>query len=316
METQVARLIGALLALRGLLVVFVATALLALGLRALILLVVDRGHGWVVASARLAVALVFLGIGLPYAALTATLVVWTMAAVGLALATAALVFVGLLRRSPSRRGARPPGPLAALVQVLLLLVLPLAATLTLMNAGFLMLTEDQPALLVEVTGQVRQQLVRWAAPNRSPREQALATHQVVFRTPEGVAVAEAWLYGDQVAVKGRVLRLSPLLNATGVPNLFELQFAHNGYFTAERHGALPHQAVPLPASGPLAVHPWWRPLQTRLLEAWERRSDPGSSWAIRSVTCESTFYPLVDDSGRPVRETFRVVLTPGGLSSS
>jgi hypothetical protein len=265
---------------------------------------------------RFAAALAFLGLGLPYAALTATLVAWTPAGVGLALATAALVLVGLLRRSPARRGARAPGPLAALVQLSLLLVLSAAAALTLMNAGFLVLTADRPTLLVDVTGQVRPQLVRWAAPNRSPREEVLETHRVVFRTPEGAAVAEAWLHGDQVAVKGRVLRLSPVLNAAGIPNLFELQFAHNGFFTAERHGAMPHMAVPLPPSGPLAVHPWWRPLQSRLLEAWERRSTPGSSWAIRSVTSESTYYPLVDDSGRPVSRTFRLVLTPGGLSSS
>jgi hypothetical protein len=315
-ETQLARLIGALLAMRGLVVVFVSAALLALGLRALILLVVDRGHGWLVSLLRLAAALGFLGLGLPYAALTGTLVVWTPVSIGLALATAALVLVGLPRHLASRHRARAPGAIAALLQLSLLLVLSSAAGLTLMNAGFLVLSQDRPTLLIDVTGQVRPQLVRWASPNRSPREAVLETHQVVFRTPEGAAVAEAWVYGDQVAVKGRVLRLSPALNAAGIPNLFELQFAHNGYFTSERHGALPHMSVPLPPSGPLAVHPWWRPLQNRLFEAWEHRTDSASTWAIRSVTSESTYYSLVDGSGRPMRETFRLVLTPGGLSSS
>jgi hypothetical protein len=185
-----------------------------------------------------------------------------------------------------------------------------------MNAGFLGMTEDRPALLVDVTGEVRPQVVRWTAPDQSPRSEVLSTHRVVFRTAEGAQVAEAWIYGDQVAVKGRVLRLSPLLNAAGVPNLFELQFAHNGYFTAQRHGSQPHVAVPLPPTGPLAVHPWWRPLQARILAAWEERSDPGSRWTVRSVSSESTYYPLVDGSGKPIRQTFRVVLTPGGLSAS
>ena len=33
-------------------------------------------------------------------------------------------------------------------------------------------------------------------------------------------------------LQGRVLRLHPLLNSIGIPNWFELQFLHNGYFTA------------------------------------------------------------------------------------
>lgn len=316
MEAPLARVIGMLVALRGHVVVVVATALLALGLRALVLLAVDRGHGWFVALARLAAALCFLGVGLAYAALAATLVPWSAPAVGLALATAALVLAGPLRRASAGRRRRAPGALAALVLLALLVVLTSTAALTLMNAGFLMFREDRPALLVEVTGEVRAELVHWTAPNQSPRAEVLATHQVVFRTPEGAEVAQAWLYGDQVAVKGRVLRLSPLLNAAGVPNLFELQFAHNGYFTSQRHGTQPHLAVPLPPSGPLAVHPWWRPLQARVLEAWEKRSDADSRWAVRSVTSESTYYPLVDGAGKPIHQTFRLVLTPGGLSGS
>ena len=107
-----------------------------------------------------------------------------------------------------------------------------------------------------------------------------------------------------------------LLNAAGVPNLFELQFAHNGYRSAERHASQPHTAVPLPAIGPLAVHAWWRPIQARLLEAWRGGVAEGSGWAIRSLTTESTYYPLVDAAGRPVRRTYRLVLTPAGLSAS
>jgi hypothetical protein len=209
-----------------------------------------------------------------------------------------------------------PSPLAALAQLVLFFGLLLIAALTLMQAGYLALTEDRPVLLVDVTGETRMQLVRWAPPGGAMREEPLTSHRVVFRLPEGPPVAEAWLYGDQVAVKGRVLRLAPLLNAAGVPNLFELQFAHNGYRSAERHASHPHTAVPLPAMGPLAVHAWWRPVQNRLLVAWRTSAAEGSGWAVRSLTTESTYYPLVDESGRPLRQTYRLVLTPGGLSAS
>ena len=111
-------------------------------------------------------------------------------------------------------------------------------------------------------------------------------------------VGQAWVYGDEVAVKGRVLRLSPLLNAAGIPNLFELTFAYNGYRTLERHNTMPHRATPLSPVGPLAVHPLWRSAQTRLLQMWERGTEDGSSWVVRSATTESTFFPLVGPDGR------------------
>jgi hypothetical protein len=166
-----------------------------------------------------------------------------------------------------------------------------------------------------VTGETSAQLVHWAPPDLPAREEALVTHRVIFRTPEGDPVAEAWVYGDEVAVKGRVLRLSPWLNALGCPNLFELSFAHNGYTTAERHNTYPHEAVPLPPLGPLAVHPWWRPLERRLLDGWERGFPEGSGWAVKAVATESTYFPLVDADGQPTKGLHRVVLTPGGLTA-
>ena len=233
----------------------------------------------------------------------------------LAAALALALVMSLAFRRQDRRPQRFDVT-GSLSQLTLLLALLLVATLTLMRAGFLALTEDRPVFLVDVTGETGLKEVTWAPPDQLVRREPLATHRVVFRTPEGEPVAEAWVYGDQVAVKGRVLRLSPVLNAAGIANLFELQFAHNGYATAERHNTFPHQAVPLPCTGPLAVHPWWRPLQARILEAWEKGTDEGSSLAVRSATTESTYFPLVDSSGQPLKRSFRVVLTPGGLSAS
>jgi hypothetical protein len=34
------------------------------------------------------------------------------------------------------------------------------------------------------------------------------------------------------------------------------------------------------------------------------------------LTVESTYFPLVDPVGNPLRHTYRLVLTPGGLSAS
>jgi hypothetical protein len=293
----------------------ILAALLAFAARALVLAVLDRPQPLSLAAFRILAAAGWCGLGVLYALFGAHIVVWTPEAA----VVAAAITTGVLAPLAFRRGGarvRVPHPTAALAQICLALVLLLGAALTLMGAGFLALTVDRPVLLVEVTGETATETVRWAPPNQPVREERLRTHRVVFRDPEGAPVAEAWLYGDEVAVKGRVLRLAPILSAAGLPNLFELSFAHNGYRTLERHSSYPHVAVPLPRLGPLAVHPWWRPIQGRLLSGWERMSPEGKPWAIRSLTVESTYFPLVDPVGTPLRHTYRLVLTPGGLSAS
>jgi hypothetical protein len=316
LQGWLAGLLATLVVLRGLLVAFVLAALLSLALRSLLLVVLDGGRGAAVALLRLAAGLAFGTLGVLYLLIAAPSVEWNAASLGFALATATAVLATpfLHRRRPV--SSPLPSPWLALLLVLLLVGLPLLGVLSLLPVGFLALHEDRPVMLVDVTGETRVQVVRWAPPDAAPRAEPLTAHRVVFRTPAGEPVAEAWVYGDQVAVKGRVLRLSPLLVAAGVPNLFELQFAHNGYLTADRHAGYPHLAVPLPPTGPLAVHRWWRPLQGRLLQAWERESSDSPGWAVRSLTTESTYYPLVDAEGRPLRRQFQLVLTPGGLSSS
>jgi hypothetical protein len=314
MSTVAAGLLGALMTALNVVQVVILTALFALALRALVLLVLDR-RSVAVSLLRLGGALLFLGAGLLFATVGGPQLVWDAPAVGAAILAALVVLSGVAVRRAMGWAERRPGGAALLAQLVLLLALALVASLTLMRAGFVSLTDDHPVLLVEVTGETGTRVVRWAPPDQPAREEPQQTHRVVFRTPDGAPVAETWLYGDQVAVKGRVLRLSPLLNAAGVPNLFELLFAHNGYATPARHATQPHVAVPLPSGGPLAVHPWWRPVQAWLLARWETGTAADSTWAVRSATIESTYFPLVDAGGRPTRATYRLMLTPGGLTA-
>jgi len=311
----VAGILGAVVQVQNLVTAFVLSAFVALALRALVVMALDRSRGPWALVPQVPAAPFFGVLGVVYGVFAAPLLAWNAGALGVAALAAGMVAGSLLlRRGPGER--RLPSLTGLLARAVVVLSLLLLACVTLMRAGFLALTQDRPVMLVEVTGETGRQTVRWAPADAPHREEALETHRVLFKTPEGVAVSEAWVYGDQVAVKGRVLRLAPLLNAAGVPNLFELQFAHNGYLTFDRHNTYPHRAFPLPPSGPLAVHRWWRPVQTALLERWERGTAEGSGWAVRSATTESTFFPLVDEGGTPVRRTYRLVLTPGGLSAS
>jgi hypothetical protein len=203
---------------------------------------------------------------------------------------------------------------AALGTLGLGLLLALLVLVTLMTVGYLELTTDRPVLILDVTGESRLERVAWQPPNQPPRVADLRAHRVVFRTPAGETVGETWLYGDEVAVKARVVRLAPWLNAAGLPNLLALEFVHNGYRTMARHADMPHLAVAPPPLGPVAVRPWWPPLQRRLLAALEGTG--GATPLVRTTTVESTAFPLTDAGGQPQPRTYRLVLTPGGLSGS
>lgn len=289
--------------------------LVALAARSFLRIFVGHKHGLLHVLVRLLVGIGFLLVAWLYFLFTEPLLVWDRWSVGVAAGTMVLVLSATALRHGRRKPPRSGGMIAALMTIIVLLCVLLVAALTVMRAGFVALTSDRVTLRVEVTGETKPEQVRWAPPNRPAREENLIAHHVIFRYPNDRPVGDVWIYGDEVAVKGRVLRLPPMLNAVGIPNLYELLFAHNGYTTAERFNLYPHMAVPLPLTGTLAVHPWLRPLQRRFLEHWTKPTSSGSVWAIKALSDESTYYPLIDSAGKPVRETFLLVLTPGGFST-
>jgi hypothetical protein len=330
MNPAIAALLSAILRLQNLVAVAVLAAFVGVAVRSFLCGAlgqavlphharrpdVPRWRRVLVRLGYVAWGLLILVMGALYAAFVLSSVEWDVAALLVAGATLLVILGSLVARR--WLGLRWPGGLTGLLlRLVLVLGLTVLALVTLMRAGFLNLTEDRPVLLVEVTGATREEAVRWAPVGSPTRDERLTTHQVVFRRPADEAiVGEAWIYGDEVAVKGRVLRLSGVLNAAGISNLFELTFAFNGYRTIERHNAYPHRAFALEPVGPLAVHPLWRRTQERLLRRWEAGTTEGSPWVIRASTTESTFFPLADATGQPIRRTYRLTLTPGGLSAS
>lgn len=303
-----------LLQIQAYLAAAVLGALLGGALRAGLLLFLDGGHGWGRVGLRVVAALSYGLLAFVYASLAAPI----LHADGGSLVAGGFAVIALAGGVVLSRilwGYVPlPSLLGVLLRIILLLLVAIFALLALMRSGFLNLATDQPVLRVELTGQTQSQLVRWAAPDQPAREEALRTHQIILRLSDGERVGEEWLYGDQVAVKGRVLRLNPLLNSVGIPNLFELQFLHNGYLNAERHSTQPHQARPLKPLGSLAVVPRTQRLRDAFL-GWLQARPSGSRFAIHAATSESAYFPLVDAQGQPLRRSFDLVLTPGGLTA-
>lgn len=220
-----------------------------------------------------------------------------------------LITISLLARIRRPYQPRPYLFISKAFAALLLLLVALSAV---MVTGFRFLTQDEPLYRITMSGFIRPETVAWKAPEGTLRNETLPAYEVKFVTPDGQPVADRFVYGDQVAVKAKVLRLAPILNAMGIHNLCRIDYIYNGYTTAARHNSLPHRAQEIDTS-----HPWVQPFQKAFWNYWEssyflRSKDP---W-VKSATLESTFFPLVNADGTPFRGSYFLTLTPGGLSAT
>lgn len=232
-------------------------------------------------------------------------------------ATAAVVFLCLAALATGSvfwrlRKERTQGVAPVLFKTLFVLLLLCVSMLVVMMSGFLTLTEDHPILKLILTGSTRQEHVVWQPPNGVPQNQSLTDYEVVFQTPEGKPVAALFLYGDQVAVKVKVVRFRPILNLLGMRNLARIDYVYNGYTTAERHNFYPHHAEEIPAGNPAL-----EPFQKAFWQYWEDLyyGKSGHTLIIESATLESNFFPLVDANGTPVRDKYFLTINAGGLSA-
>jgi hypothetical protein len=204
-----------------------------------------------------------------------------------------------------------PHPLLFLFKLLLVLVVLIAATLAVMMSGFQYLTEDHPILKVVMTGNQKLESVEWKPPGGELHKETLPTYEVLFQTPEGEPVDQIFAYGDQVGVKARILRFTPILNTIGIRNLCRVEYVHNGYETAERFNTYPHHAWELHSS-----HPWIEPYQNQFWNYWQNvyLQAEKNSW-VKSATVESTYFPLVKSDGTAFQGAYFLTLTSGGLSA-
>jgi hypothetical protein len=207
---------------------------------------------------------------------------------------------------------RTQGLVPVLMKTILVLCVLCVSMLVVMMSGFLVLTEDRPLIKLILTGNTRQEHVVWQPPNGTPQNQTLTDHEIVFQTPEGKPLATVFLYGDQLAVKVKIVRFRPILNLLGVRNLARVDYIYNGYTTAERHNFYPHHAEEIPMGNPAL-----EPFQKTFWRYWEDLYYGKSrhTLIIESATLESNFFPLVDQNGAPVRDQYFLTVNTGGLSA-
>jgi hypothetical protein len=262
-------------------------ALPSLGLRCGLRLHFDRGRETRVVASRLLAALLSFGVGVALLPVGLAClghspgVLWAVA-----LTTASVPLTAAL---PGKRSAAA----AALVPLATATFLALAAGLLLLPAGFLYASPGEPVVLVELRGDSRREVVRWSPRGLPLREEGLRAHGIRIVRADGVPVGEAWLFGSAATLVG--LGHGPVL--------LRLLAAENDAPTADSEARLyPRHSVTIAPLGALALPPWWRDTQERLLE--------GLGLPRRQVI--SSPLPLVDAQGLPVRTTYRLELDEDG----
>lgn len=209
-----------------------------------------------------------------------------------------------------RQGFRPR-PALFLIKTIFVFFLICIALLVLMTSGFLYLTQDRPIVKVVLTGQKKPMVVEWKSPVGTLRKETLNAYEVRIQRPSGSPIADLYVYGDQVAVKAKVLRFRPILNVIGLHNLCRIEYVYNGYTTAARHNTYPHLAQEISVNPPILEN-----YQQAFWSYWEKGYfQQGKYWWLKSATLESQFFPLVDRPGKPFKGAYYLTITSGGLSS-
>jgi hypothetical protein len=279
----------------------VGGAFLGIGLRALVLAALDWKADRRRAMLRAARGDVFLLLGVFYALFAWPMLVWDLPARFLAVITILMPpLVAVMRRSRGLTSARPK--LGARL---------VAATLTLLRAGFITLAGDRVPLLLDVTGETAGTPFQGVP---TPRPGAVVAHHVILWLPSGESVADLWIDCDRVAYTGRAVLFSPSLNRLGFPNLYQFLSVSG---KRDVPGISQEFFARLPHTGPLAVHPLWRPIQAFILRNWPRA--PQASWpfwGVRIIENQSPYYPLTGPDGRPLKARYLLDLTLEGVPTS
>jgi hypothetical protein len=226
-----------------------------------------------------------------------------------------LIFSGIalpVAASLNLRLGKPyrPRPLLLLIKTFFVLFILCLALLILMTSGFLFLAEDRPVAKIIMTGQVKPQLVEWKSPVGSLKNETLNSYEVRIERPSGKPVANLFVYGDQVAIKAKVIRFRPILHVIGMHNLCHIEYVYNGYSTAARHNAYPHLAQEISMNPPILEN-----YQKVFWSYWEKSYfQQGKYWWLKSATVESQYFPVVDQNARPFKGAYYLTVTPGGLS--
>lgn len=171
------------------------------------------------------------------------------------------------------------------------------------------LTGEKPILKIRLTGKQTFNEVTWKTPKSKWKRSTIPYYEVVLETIDGKELQRFSLSGELCAVRAKIFRFHPLLNALGIPTKYRLDLLYSGYRNAEGYAEYPVEAHSLASLS----SPW----DSLIFKYWEsffcRKAT--SLW-IKSAMLQSNYFPLADAQGEPLQQEYFLTLSPSGLSSS
>ena len=214
-------------------------------------------------------------------------------------ASIAFVLVLLSAALPS---LRLRSVVAAGVAPILLVVLTAAGSaLALMKAGFSYAATGETLVVVEITGESRRAIVRFAPPGLPAREEGLRAQRLLLSRGDGAPVGEAWVFGRAATFGGEGFRLRTWSGRGAWLGRFDTA-ANDAPTEAGRARLYPPQTTGVEPLGRGVVPGFWRDRQRSWLVALGLEASPLVSPAL----------PLQDAHGLTLRAAHRLTIRDDG----
>lgn len=170
------------------------------------------------------------------------------------------------------------------------------------------LSSEKPILQVRLTGKSESHEIEWKNPHQNLQRSNIPAHEVILLTADKSEIFRSFLPGELCAVRAKIFRFHPLLNALGISNKYRLDLIYTGYRSAKKYAAFPIDAHPI--TFPLSF------FNTLLFKYWEAFfSIKTDSFWIKSATLESNYFPMIDENGKAFKGTFLLTISNSGLSA-
>ena len=271
----------------------------ALGFRCLLRAALDRGAPTPLQVARVAAGCA--GVG---AATALAPVAWVALAHSRdVILAAALAFTVVLASAflPSLRSRSTRG--AALLPITLVVLAAGLAALSLLSVGFLSAAPGTMLSVVEITGESRREIVRFAPSGLPPREEGLRAERLLLSRGDLEPVGEAWIFGRGATLSGEGLHLRTWSGGAWLARFDRV--TNDAPSEPGRARLYPAQTTEVEPLGRGIVPGWWSRRQRGWLVAL----------GLEPKTLVSPPLPLLDSHGLTLRATHHLTVSNEGTLS-
>jgi hypothetical protein len=148
---------------------------------------------------------------------------------------------------------------------------------------FIHVGKDRPLLNLVITGNQRQEWIEWKNPGSPLQKKEVVAHEIKLTELNGKEVGSYFVWGDQVAIRARVIRFPAWIQLLGISNFCLVDRITAEYHNVVDYNTSPHQAQAIQTST-------WSQLTWKI---WESLYFQRSHFnLVKAATLESQAFPL------------------------